>query len=78
MRIGLASYPFVNNDVDHNLAQMEAALRLAQGKVELLCFGEAFLQGFDALRWNYADDKHIALPIDSAPMRHAALSLIHI
>ena len=31
MRIGLASYPFVNHDVDNNLAQMEAALRLAQG-----------------------------------------------
>ena len=32
MRIGLASYPFVNHDVGHNLAQMEAALRLAQGE----------------------------------------------
>ncbi len=72
MRIGLASYPFVNNDVGHNLAQMEAALRLAQGKVELLCFGETFLQGFDALSWNYADDKHIALSADSEPMRFAA------
>lgn len=78
MRIGLASYPFVNHDVDHNLAQMEAALRLAQGKVELLCFGEAFLQGFDALSWNYADDKQTALPVDSAPIRHAArLSLAY-
>ena len=72
MRIGLASYPFVNNDVDHNLAQMEAALRLAQGKVELLCFGEAFLQGFDALSWNYDDDKYIALSADSEPMQYAA------
>ena len=49
MRIGLASYEVKNKDVAFNLSQMERAMEKAQGKVELLCFGEAFLQGFDAL-----------------------------
>lgn len=49
MRIGLASYEVKNKDVAFNLSQMERAMEKARGKVELLCFGEAFLQGFDAL-----------------------------
>lgn len=26
----------------------------------MICFGEAFLQGFDSLSWNYEKDKEIA------------------
>jgi N-carbamoylputrescine amidase len=65
MRIGAAPYAFRNNDIDFNFSQMEKAMKLAQGKVDLLCFGESFLQGFDALDWNYERDKTVAVSADS-------------
>lgn len=75
MKIGLASYEFRNHDVAFNISQMEKALKYAQGKVNLLCFGEAFLQGFDALSWEYERDKDIAVSTDSEVMgRLCALS----
>ena len=68
MRIGLASYEFKNNDIGFNLSQIEKALKESRGQVELLCFGETFLQGFDALTWDYERDKHIAVSQDSPIM----------
>lgn len=68
MKIGLASYEFRDNDLAFNLAQMERAMRSAQGRVELLCFGEAFLQGFNALSWNYDADRNIAVSTGSELM----------
>ena len=65
MRIGLASFACRNRDVPFNLSQIERAMREAQGKVDLLCFGEAYLQGFDSLCWDYAVDKEMALELDS-------------
>jgi|SRR5690554_132980 len=69
MKIGLVSYEFVNNDIAFNISQMEKAMRSLQEKVSLLCFGEAFLQGFDALSWDYDNDKHIAISVDSEIMQ---------
>lgn len=69
MRIGLASYEFINNDIEFNISQIEKAMKSVQGEVELLCFGETFLQGFDALNWNYENDKDIAVSTDSRVMR---------
>lgn len=69
MKIGLASYEFRNNDIAFNISQMEKAIKSLQGTVGLLCFGETFLQGFDALDWNYEHDRHIAVPADSKTMR---------
>lgn len=68
MKIGLASYEVRDNDIAFNLAQMERAMRSAQGRVELLCFGETFLQGFNALSWMYETDKDIAVEADSEIM----------
>ena len=45
LKIGLASYRFVNNDMRFNISQIEKGMKAAQGKADLLCFGEAFLQG---------------------------------
>ena len=53
MRIGLVSYRCKNRDVAFNMGQIERAMRHSEGKADLLCFGEAFLQGFDALCWDY-------------------------
>lgn len=69
MKIGLASYRFINKDIAFNVSQIEKAMKSVQGKVELLCFGEAFLQGFDALSWNYEEDRQIAVSADSEIMQ---------
>lgn len=59
--IGLAVYKFINNDIKHNLSKIETALERASSKVDIICFGETFLQGFDAFTWNYENDKDIAI-----------------
>lgn len=68
MVIGLACYEFINNDVKFNISQLEKALQRCQN-VDLLCFGEAFLQGFDAFCWNYNVDKTIAVSQNSAEIQ---------
>ncbi|MCR5823494.1 MAG: carbon-nitrogen hydrolase family protein [Lachnospiraceae bacterium] len=68
MRIGLASYKVKNKDVELNIGQIEKAMKEAEGKADLLCFGEAVLQGFDSLCWNYAEDRKMAVSMDSEIM----------
>lgn len=76
MKLGLASYEFRNNDMEFNLSQIEKAMGKARDKVDMLCFGETFLQGFDALSWNYETDRHIAVSLDSPEIgRLAALTV---
>lgn len=65
IRIGLVNYEFRNKDISFNLKQIERGIKEASGKADLLCFGEAFLQGFDSLSWNFGIDKTIAVPRDS-------------
>lgn len=65
MRIGLASFECKNRNVAFNMAQIERAMRETQGNVDLLCFGEAYLQGFDSLCWDYTIDKKMALELNS-------------
>ncbi len=65
MKIGLAAYRFINNDIAFNVAQIEKGMKASQGKADLLCFGETFLQGFDALKWDYEHDKNIGIALDS-------------
>lgn len=68
MRIGLVAYEFRNNDIPFNLCRIERAMQKAHGLADLLCFGESFLQGFDALSWEYEKDKLIAVSRDSEIM----------
>lgn len=65
MRIGLVSYRCENRNIEFNMKQIELAMQRTKGKADLLCFGEAFLQGFDALCWDYETDKAIALELSS-------------
>ena len=53
MKIGLASYRCENKNIEFNISRIERAMRKVQGKADLLCFGEAFLQGFDSLSLRY-------------------------
>ncbi len=69
MRAALASCLFRNGDVAHNLERAARFIRrAAEGGAELVVFGESFLQGFDALSWNWERDRWIGLPRDSAPL----------
>ena len=62
MKIALACYEFKNNEIQANLKKLESGMKLASSKqADLVCFGEAFLQGFDSLNWNYEHDKEIAV-----------------
>ncbi|MBQ1877597.1 MAG: carbon-nitrogen hydrolase family protein [Erysipelotrichaceae bacterium] len=61
MKIGLVSCRSENGNTAFNLSQIERFLKLNEGRADLLCFGEAFLQGFDALSWNYESDRNVAV-----------------
>ena len=66
MKIALASAQIIDNDINYNLAQMERYMREAKvNGAELVCFGEAFLQGFNALSWKYEEDRKIAIATSS-------------
>lgn len=68
MILGLVSYKFINNDTEFNISQIEKAIKQSRD-IDILCFGEAFLQGFDVFNWNYEHDKVIAISKDSATMK---------
>lgn len=66
MKIALAVARTIDRDVAHNLSEMETFMREAKaGGTDLVCFGEAFLQGFGALSWRYDIDKKIAFGVTS-------------
>ncbi len=68
MRIGLASYRVENKNTEFNISQIERAMKEAEGKADLLCFGETVLQGFDSLGWNYKKDKEMAVSLNSGAL----------
>ena len=70
MKIGLASYRCENRDMQFNIRQIERAMKETRGKADLLCFGEAFLQGFDSLCWEYEKDRHMAVEQSSETILH--------
>jgi len=61
MKIALVSEKFIDRDILHNLSKIEYHARDLSGKADMICFGEAYLQGFDALSWRFEEDKSIAL-----------------
>ena len=66
MKIALASARIVDRDINYNLSQIERYMKEAKNMgADLVCFGEAFLQGFNALSWQYEEDKKIALTTSS-------------
>lgn len=62
MKIALASARVVDRDITYNLSQMQRYMTEAKANgADLVCYGEAFLQGFNALAWQYETDRRIAL-----------------
>lgn len=69
MKIGLASKEFINRDINQNILTLIGAMKEAKrNNAEMICFGEAFLQGFDSLHFDYSKDKEIALSLSSLPI----------
>ncbi len=67
MKIALASARIVDGDIDYNLSQAERYMERAKAEgADLVCFGEAFLQGFNALSWHYEKDREIAVSASSS------------
>lgn len=65
MNILLAALSFRNGNLIYNKNQILSTIKEYNNKVDLILFGESFLQGFDALTWNFEIDKNIALSKDS-------------
>jgi predicted amidohydrolase len=66
MMVALASVYFMDNNVAYNLSQIDIfACEAAERRVDVICFGESFLQGFDCLSWEYEKDKNIAISQNS-------------
>ena len=64
MKIALVSATIRDNDVDKQINQMGYYLSSNNG-VDLFCFGENYLQGFNGLKGHYKSDIEIALPQES-------------
>lgn len=66
MKIALAVAEIVDGNIEFNLSQMERfAKDSRRAGADLVCFGEAFLQGFNALSWQFDQDKNVAVATDS-------------
>lgn len=63
MKIALAAVGFYERDIEHNRNKIIKCLKENSGKVDLILFGETFLQGFEALGWKYETDQHVALSV---------------
>lgn len=70
MKIGLASKEFINKDIEKNTNTIiETMIEAKENNAHMICFGEAFLQGFDSLSWNYEKDKEMAFSLSSLPIK---------
>lgn len=65
MKIALAAVGFITNDIKYNADIIKEILKKYSGKVDLVLFGESFLQGFNCLSWDYSKDINIAIEQNS-------------
>lgn len=64
MKINLMSLAFKTKDTEHNKNIIIKSMREYAHKADLLVFCESFLHGFEALSWDYENDKDIAIGLD--------------
>ncbi len=69
MKCALAALGFINEDSVHNKNVIVNALKQYSGKVDMLIFGEAFLQGFYGLNFQVEHDEKIAVSKDDVIIR---------
>lgn len=65
MKIALGAVGFITNDIEYNLSKIKETVKKYSSEVDLILFGESFLQGFDCLTWDYSRDIDIAVRQDS-------------
>lgn len=69
MRIQLCAATCVYGDIDANIATIEQEAKEAKKtNADLILFGEAFLQGFEAITFEYRHDATVALGLHSVPI----------
>jgi N-carbamoylputrescine amidase len=65
MKIAMAASGFINCDTEYNKNIIKKTARKYSGQVDMILFGETFLQGFYALNWDKTHDSGIAVSIDA-------------
>lgn len=65
MKIALAGVKFETCSTDKNKRKIISVMEKLSKKADLVLFGEAFLQGFEALSWAYSKDEKTALSLES-------------
>lgn len=68
MKILLASAPVIDREQEFNLQTILEYMKTYRGRAELIVFGEAVLQGFDCLCWNYEENQAVAAALTDAPI----------
>ena len=70
MKIALAAVGFITKDIEYNLNKIKNIVEKHSKEVDLILFGESFLQGFDCLTWEYLKDLEIAVDTDSEAIKY--------
>lgn len=69
MNIGLAAARFINNDINFNLDHcMDFIKKANKSDVDLVVFGETYLQGFESLVWEPEADLTVGIERQSETM----------
>lgn len=69
MKIALAAQPFQNGNINYNAGVILETLGAVSADTDLVLFGEAVLQGFDGLTWDWERDRDIAVNRDAPVIR---------
>lgn len=64
MQIALAASGFYDRNTNYNKNKIIQAIKENSDRADLIVFGETFLQGFEALDWNYETDVKVAVSIE--------------
>lgn len=68
----LAAVGFSNSDIEQNKNKIIELIKQYSSSADILILGEAFLQGFYSLCFDYEKDQHIAIESDSAIIQEIA------
>ena len=77
MKIVLAAVGFYERDIEYNRNKIIKCLKENSGKVDLILFGETFLQGFETLDWKYETDQHMALSVSDSNIQTIQKAAYH-
>lgn len=70
MKLALSAKKILNKNISENLSTIVKTLENNRGKeVDMICFGETFLQGFDSLCWDFNVDRYMAVKKNSETIK---------